>query len=974
MIVKNEAPVIRRCLESVRPIIGYWVIVDTGSTDGTQDIIRAHLKDVPGELHERPWRDFAHNRSEALTLAQPHGDYSLIIDADDALEIPGGYRLPELTADSYTLDIQDTSIRYQRTQIVRNSLPWCYRGVLHEFLTCDGSGPGGHLPIVMRRNHDGARRRDPMTYRNDAAILEAALLTETDPFLRSRYTFYLAQSYRDCGEKQKAVEAYLRRADLGFWDQEVFCGLYKAAQIKEELGHTPEEIVALCLRASDAAPNRAEALHCASRLCRNTSRNQQGYEIAKRGLALTAPSDGLFVETWIYDYGLLDEFVVNAYWSGHYDECLDACVRLLARDTLPDGYRDRIAANARFALDKMPKPNAPSSLDVLVWPAGSGVPDVPPAPPAIARSRGAPGVAPGLVSVITPTRGREDFLKQALTCFRGQDYPNIEWLILDDSPRASEFFSDLSAGDISYRHVDKRLSIGEKRNILIEQANGGIIVQFDDDDYYAPNYVSTMVSALAERDADLINLRGWFLYDVRSRFFGYWDLMRKVGPYYRCDATGVAVAILNSENNRILENNHLGYGFSYVYKRAVWEAVKFPEIDWNEDGEFTLAARSKFKVDGIHDTTGLCLHFFHPGSTSRCFPQYYLPKLLFRDIFPKLDIPGANEPADVTSPPHAHPALQSAGAAPGWTPERPMGGTELMVEGLWRRMGNELNAINLCINGYEEAHLDNRPLIVWMHHDCDQDVVQWIHDQNKVARVAWFVFVSEWQKSRYLDRFGIPSRKCFVLRNASEAGHSNRRWNPGKPLKFAYTSTPFRGLSVLLDAWGKLRPDDAELHIWSSMKLYGPELTDSAYEDLYDRAMASPNVAYHGIVPNEELRAALRDIDFLAYPSTFPETSCLSVIEAMAAGCRIICPSLGALPETTGTFARLYPYPTDPAAHADLFRDILAEEIRNPWEGHPERAEEQQNFARETYDWAARVAEWRKFIRMALEPARRTAV
>src|SRR5579862_8821121 len=105
MIVKNEAAVILRCLDSVRPIIDYWVIVDTGSTDGTQDIIREYLKDLPGELYERPWQDFAHNRSEGLALARPHGDYSLIIDADDALEIPEGFQLEELTADSYVLDI-----------------------------------------------------------------------------------------------------------------------------------------------------------------------------------------------------------------------------------------------------------------------------------------------------------------------------------------------------------------------------------------------------------------------------------------------------------------------------------------------------------------------------------------------------------------------------------------------------------------------------------------------------------------------------------------------------------------------------------------------------------------------------------------------------------------------------------------------------------------------------------------------------
>ena len=141
MIVKNEAPVIRRCIDSVRPIIDRWVIVDTGSTDGTQDIIREHLLDLPGELHERPWRDFAHNRSEALELARAQSDYTLIIDADDTLEIAPSTVLPALSADSYMLEIGDARIVYQRTQLVRSALPWRYEGVLHEYLTCEGAGP-----------------------------------------------------------------------------------------------------------------------------------------------------------------------------------------------------------------------------------------------------------------------------------------------------------------------------------------------------------------------------------------------------------------------------------------------------------------------------------------------------------------------------------------------------------------------------------------------------------------------------------------------------------------------------------------------------------------------------------------------------------------------------------------------------------------------------------------------------------------
>jgi glycosyltransferase involved in cell wall biosynthesis len=359
MIVKNEAPVIARCLASLRPIIDYWVIVDTGSTDGTQDKIRTLMADLPGELHERPWRDFAHNRTEALELARPHGEYVLIIDADDVLEFEPQFKMPALQEDSYMLRIADTSIAYNRTQIVRATLPWQWRGVLHEFLTCEEARSSGMLEgLRLRRHHDGARRRDPQTYRRDTEILEAALQTESDPFMRSRYQFYLAQSYRDCGEKEKALQAYLGRAELGFWAEEVFMSLYSAAKLQEALGRPFDEVMATYLRAADAVPNRAEALHGASRYCRLSARYKEGYEIAKRAVPFRDVPDGLFVEPWIYEYGLLDEFAVNAYWTGAYQECLDACERILREGKCPEAERPRIEANAAFARQKLGAGNA----------------------------------------------------------------------------------------------------------------------------------------------------------------------------------------------------------------------------------------------------------------------------------------------------------------------------------------------------------------------------------------------------------------------------------------------------------------------------------------------------------------------------------------------------------------------------------------------------------------------------------------
>ena len=359
MIVKNEARVIRRCLDSVRDIIDYWVIVDTGSTDGTQDIIRAHFQDVPGELVERPWRDFAQNRSEALALARPRGDYTFIIDADDALELQAGFQLPRLSADSYQIDIQDTNIRYQRTQFVSNALAWRYAGVLHEYLTCEGAGPTGTLPLTMRRNHAGARRRDPSTYLNDVAVLEAELGREADPFLISRYTFYLAQSYRDSNQPERALEAYLKRADLGYWHEETCVALLQAARLMQTLERPAEDVLAIYSRARQACPDRAaEALHGAARYCRLGDRFEEGYQYALAGLNLARPGGGLFVETWIYDYGLLDELAVCAYWTGRYAASLEANEKVLALDCLPQDQRARIVANADFSRERLKPPPA----------------------------------------------------------------------------------------------------------------------------------------------------------------------------------------------------------------------------------------------------------------------------------------------------------------------------------------------------------------------------------------------------------------------------------------------------------------------------------------------------------------------------------------------------------------------------------------------------------------------------------------
>jgi hypothetical protein len=200
---------------------------------------------------------------------------------------------------------------------------------------------------------DSARGKNPQKFQDDALVLEAVLKLETDPFLLSRYTFYLAQSYRDAEALEPALEAYLRRSKQGYWQEEVYISLLNAARLKERLAYSPAEQLQAFMDAFESLPSRLEALHDAIRLCRLQGRYQQGYILGRYALSIPQPVEGLFIEQWVADYGLLDEFSIVAYWAGCYQESLDACRRLLTEAKIPLHYQQRVKENADFAIGKL---------------------------------------------------------------------------------------------------------------------------------------------------------------------------------------------------------------------------------------------------------------------------------------------------------------------------------------------------------------------------------------------------------------------------------------------------------------------------------------------------------------------------------------------------------------------------------------------------------------------------------------------
>lgn len=362
MIIKDESAVITRCLSSVLPIIDYWVIVDTGSTDGTQDIVRNFMKEknMPGELFERPWKNFGHNRNEALQLAKGKGDYVFFIDADEYLSYEPGFKLPVLDKDFYFVTMSFGGTQYGRVAVINNRLNWAWAGVLHEAVSSSEAKTHGTIEKMYNMVvTDGARSKDPLKYEKDAAILEAGLLEEPN---NSRYVFYLAQSYMDCGKNELAIQNYEKRVKMGGWDQEVFYSLLKIGNIKERMGAPHDEVVSSYRRAFDYRKSRAEPLYHLANVYRMKGDFKTGYKIAKIGASIPLNNDNLFIQQWIYDYGLPLELSVNAYWIGKYNECKKISEQLLKKD-LPENIRTCVEANLAFAQEKINEKAVQKALD-----------------------------------------------------------------------------------------------------------------------------------------------------------------------------------------------------------------------------------------------------------------------------------------------------------------------------------------------------------------------------------------------------------------------------------------------------------------------------------------------------------------------------------------------------------------------------------------------------------------------------------
>jgi hypothetical protein len=247
---------------------------------------------------------------------------------------------------------QRNTIAYDNVRLVRRDLGARYVGVTHEYLDTCGMVAERLAGVDMLDHACGSNRVGKAE--RDAALLREGLAAEPD---NARYMFYLAQSYRDADRLEQAYETYGRRLDMGGWWEEQFVSQLEMGRIAIRLGKSAEIVLRDLLRALDLSPSRAEPLHALAAYFREAEKWGRAYLFAKMGTLLVRPEGGLFVQTAVYDWMLLDELGVAAYWVGQYAESRDACEAILARTrdglALDQTTLQRIHRNLAFANAKL---------------------------------------------------------------------------------------------------------------------------------------------------------------------------------------------------------------------------------------------------------------------------------------------------------------------------------------------------------------------------------------------------------------------------------------------------------------------------------------------------------------------------------------------------------------------------------------------------------------------------------------------
>jgi UDP-glucose:(glucosyl)LPS alpha-1,2-glucosyltransferase len=299
------------------------------------------------------------------------------------------------------------------------------------------------------------------------------------------------------------------------------------------------------------------------------------------------------------------------------------------------------------------------------------------------------------------------------------------------------------------------------------------------------------------------------------------------------------------------------------------------------------------------------------------------------------------------------------------------GGTELMQEALYKNLPADLLEYFQIIPSRVREVDDSKIKIYWLH-DLPGDPESEHLKAGGWNRFDKLVFVSNWQMQAYQKYYGLPWYKCVVLHNAIDPIPYVEK--PKDKIKLIYHTTPHRGLNILVPVFDALCKefDNIELDVYSSFKIYGWEQRDEPYQELFNFCKAHPKINYHGSVPNSEIRTALQQAHIYAYPNTWQETSCISLLEAMSAGLFCVHPNYGALYETAANWTWMYQWQDTQRDHSKMFYELTSNAIRMyNHEDTSKTLQAQKAYIDAFYGWQNRKNQWQNLLVSMLQDHKR---
>ena len=226
-IVKDEAHCILIMLESAAKISDAIVIADTGSTDGTQEIIKKFGEDnnIPTYVFERPFDDFEKSRNFGMEKARdvvnelgwnPNDCWTWWCDADETIVVDPKFDKSQFNKDLFMINTYIGQMKYTRNTFARVSKPFRFYGPVHEFIVCDDqnitSGLAENIHVDVKMIGKSWQGDIAEKYASHAYKLEAYInKNRQDP----RWIFYTAQSWHDAAsikDNKEENEERLRRS------------------------------------------------------------------------------------------------------------------------------------------------------------------------------------------------------------------------------------------------------------------------------------------------------------------------------------------------------------------------------------------------------------------------------------------------------------------------------------------------------------------------------------------------------------------------------------------------------------------------------------------------------------------------------------------------------------------------------------------------------------------------------------------